>query len=64
MKKIILLFICIFCSTFFQAQSLKLEEIMKGNDFIGNLPENERWSLDGSTVYFEWNPTKEWGNST
>jgi dipeptidyl aminopeptidase/acylaminoacyl peptidase len=64
MKKILLLFICIFCSTFFQAQSLKLEEIMKGNDFIGNLPENERWSLDGSTVYFEWNPTKEWGNST
>ncbi len=64
MKKILLLFICIFCSTFFQAQSLKLDEIMKGNDFIGNLPENERWSLDGSTVYFDWNPTKEWGNST
>lgn len=64
MKKILLLFICIFCSTIFQAQSLKLEEIMKGNDFIGNLPENERWSLDGSTVYFDWNPTKEWGNST
>lgn len=37
---------------------------MKGNDFIGNLPENERWSLDGSTIYFDWNPTKEWGNST
>ena len=64
MKKILLLFICIFCSTTFQAQSLKLEEIMKGNDFIGNLPENERWSLDGSTIYFDWNPTKEWGNST
>lgn len=64
MKKILLLFICIFCSTFFQAQSLKLEEIMKGNDFIGNLPENERWSLDGSAIYFDWNPTKEWGNST
>ncbi|MFM2010214.1 MAG: hypothetical protein RLZZ479_605, partial [Bacteroidota bacterium] len=64
MKKILLLFICIFCSTIFQAQSLKLEEIMKGNDFIGNLPENERWSLDGSTIYFDWNPNKEWGNST
>ena len=64
MKKILLLFICIFCTTIFQAQSLKLEEIMKGNDFIGNLPENERWSLDGSTIYFDWNPSKEWGNST
>jgi dipeptidyl aminopeptidase/acylaminoacyl peptidase len=64
MKKNLLLFICIFCSTIFQAQSLKLEEIMKGNDFIGNLPENERWSLDGSTIYFDWNPTKEWGNLT
>ena len=64
MKKILLLFICIFWSTIFQAQSLKLEEIMKGNDFIGNLPENERWSLDGSTIYFDWNPNKEWGNST
>lgn len=64
MKKILLLFICIFCYTTFQAQSLKLEEIMKGNDFIGNLPENERWSLDGSTIYFDWNPNKEWGNST
>ena len=64
MKKSLLLFICIFCFTTFQAQSLKLEEIMKGNDFIGNLPENERWSLDGSTIYFDWNPTKEWGNST
>lgn len=64
MKKNILILICIFCSSFFQAQVLKLEEIMKGNDFIGNLPENERWSLDGTTIYFDWNPNKEWGNST
>ena len=64
MKKNILILICIFFSSFFQAQVLKLEEIMKGNDFIGNLPENERWSLDGTTIYFDWNPNKEWGNST
>lgn len=64
MKKNILILICIFCSSFFQAQVLKLEEIMKGNDFIGNLTENERWSLDGTTIYFDWNPNKEWGNST
>lgn len=64
MKKNILILICIFCSFISQAQVLKLEEIMKGNDFIGNLPENERWSLDGTTIYFDWNPNKEWGNTT
>lgn len=46
------------------SQSLKLEEIMKGNDFIGWSPENPRWSLEGQKVYFEWNPDKEWGSST
>ncbi|BDB57520.1 S9 family peptidase [Flavobacterium ammonificans] len=64
MKNNIVLLICILFSSFFQAQTLKMEEIMKGNDFIGNLPENERWSLDGITIYFDWNPNKEWGNST
>jgi hypothetical protein len=29
---------------------------MKGNAFIGVSPENERWSLDGQKVYFDWNP--------
>ncbi len=64
MKKNLLILICILFSSFFHAQTLKMEEIMKGNDFIGNLPENERWSLDGATIYFDWNPNKEWGNST
>ncbi|MGL5112416.1 MAG: prolyl oligopeptidase family serine peptidase [Flavobacterium sp.] len=54
-----------FLTTFFvQAQSLPLEEIMKGNDFIGWPPENPRWSVDGQKVFFEWNPKKEWGSST
>jgi dipeptidyl aminopeptidase/acylaminoacyl peptidase len=46
------------------AQQLKLEEIMKGNAFIGEQPENHRWSLDGTTVYFEWNPKNEIETST
>ena len=46
-------------ATFFvQAQQLALEEIMKGNDFIGWQPENPRWSLDGQKVFFEWNPNR------
>ncbi|MEY4963741.1 MAG: hypothetical protein RLZZ323_1060 [Bacteroidota bacterium] len=64
MKKNVLIFVFIFGFSYLQAQSLKLEEIMKGYDFIGNLPENERWSLDGTTIYFDWNPNKELGNST
>ena len=64
MKKNLLILISILFSSFFQAQTLKLEVIMKGNDFIGNLPENEKWSPDGTTIYFDWNPKKEWGNST
>ena len=47
-----------------KSQSLKLEEIMKGESFIGNQPTNGRWSLDGKKVYFEWNPKDELGSST
>jgi dipeptidyl aminopeptidase/acylaminoacyl peptidase len=46
------------------ASSLKIEEIMKGNEFVGFLPENIRWSVDGQTIYFDWNPNHELGNST
>lgn len=44
--------------------SLVLKEIMKGNEFIGNQPDNIRWSVDGSMIYFDWNPTNEPGTST
>ncbi len=37
---------------------------MKGNEFIGHQPENIRWNIDGSKIYFEWNPKNELGNST
>lgn len=54
----------VFSSIASQAQSLKLEEIMKGDAFIGNQPENPRWSLDGQKIYFEWNPKNEPGSTT
>jgi hypothetical protein len=34
------------------SQTLKLEEIMKGNAFIGAQPENERWSNRWTKKYF------------
>ncbi len=60
------LFSIIFFLTFFlvNSQNLQLEQIMKGDGFIGNQPDNQRWSIDGSTVYFDWNPKNEIGNST
>ncbi len=64
MNKKIILVICILFSITFQSQALKLEEIMKGNAFIGAQPESERWSLDGQKVYFDWNPNNELGTST
>jgi len=42
--------------------ALKLDEIMKGNEFIGFQPENIRWSIDGKTILFDWNPNNEPGN--
>ncbi len=46
------------------SQELRLDEIMKGDAFIGVQPSNERWSLDGKKIYFEWNPNNELGTST
>lgn len=51
-------------STTGSSQNLKLEEIMKGESYIGNQPTNGRWSLDGKKVYFEWNPKDELGANT
>ena len=47
-----LLALALLATSFIQARQLKLEEIMKGNDFIGWQPENPRWSLDGQKVFF------------
>lgn len=41
---------------------LELREIMKGPDFIGHLPENVHWSLDGKQILFDWNPQANPGN--
>lgn len=67
-KLVTIFFVCFGLSVTAQsvpnASSLVLKEIMKGNDFIGEQPDYFRWSVDGSTIYFEWNPTNEIGSST
>lgn len=54
----------IFFSFTSQSQVLQLEDIMKGDTFIGEQPFYGRWSLDSKKVYFEWNPNNELGAST
>jgi dipeptidyl aminopeptidase/acylaminoacyl peptidase len=62
MKKYCCFFLLLF--TFFgTAQNLRLEDIMKGDEFIGHQPDNHRWSIDGQTVLFDWNPNNEIDNS-
>lgn len=53
----------IFSSILF-SQNLQLEEIMKGNEFIGQQPSNPRWSVDGKSIYFDWNPKNDVGENT
>ncbi|WP_217495869.1 TolB family protein [Mangrovivirga cuniculi] len=38
--------------------ALKIEDFMKGENFVGFQPENIRWSNDSKRIHFEWNPEK------
>jgi len=40
------------------AQSLKLEEFMKGEEFIGFSPTSPYWSPDSKFIYFNWKKSK------
>jgi dienelactone hydrolase len=45
------------------SQTIRLEEIMKGEEFIGFSPQDIRWAIDNESVTFDWNPTGELGRS-
>lgn len=45
------------------SQTLRLEEIMKGEEFIGFSPQDIQWAIDNESVTFNWNPTGELGRS-
>ena len=36
------------------ASPLTIRQVMEGEDFVGHLPEDIRWSEDSRTVYFSW----------
>lgn len=50
MKKYLALFYFIPCSFFAQ---IELSEIMKGNEFIGHLPQNIRWEVSGEKICYD-----------
>lgn len=43
--------------------TLTVKEIMQGDDFVGHLPSDPYWSLDGKTIYFNWNPNGAFSDS-
>ena len=45
------------------AQVLSLEEIMRGEEWVGHSPVNLRWSNDSKTLYFDWNPENQAADS-
>lgn len=55
---LIYLFLCFSLTLSAQPQKnaspLTIEQIMQGEAFVGHLPEDIRWSEDGSTIYFSW----------
>lgn len=62
MKQTFALICCLITGTIL-AQTPPLQELMKGYDFVGYLPESPRWGIDGKHLYFDWNPKAEPGNS-
>ncbi len=59
---------CLFIINVVSAQEtniskLKIEDIMKGDDFIGHRPSNVFWGTDHSSIYFDWNPDMAFSDS-
>jgi dienelactone hydrolase len=62
MKLLLFVFLLFSYPLFSQLQNqsiLKLNEIMKGKDFIGYWPENVDWHVSGKQILFDWNPENE-----
>ncbi|HEX9826705.1 MAG TPA: S9 family peptidase, partial [Flavobacteriaceae bacterium] len=62
-------FFLVFASTISIAQvqnqsQLSIDQIMKGEDFVGYLPTNIEWADNSQDIYFSWNPDKDTIRST
>ena len=62
---ILLVLIASFCVAQNQNQSqLSIDQFMKGEDFVGYLPESIQWDDNSQDIYFSWNPDKDTIRST
>lgn len=43
---------------------LSIDQIMKGEDFVGYLPDRMEWADNSKNIYFSWNPDKDTIRST
>ncbi|AOW19689.1 S9 family peptidase [Urechidicola croceus] len=63
MKNIISLIVLLSAINFYSQinnqSQLTIDQIMKGESFIGYSPTNIFWSDDSKTIYFQWNPNGE-----
>lgn len=60
--KMVLVFLMIYIPGKLLSQNgspLTINQIMKGNDFVGYLPGNIHWSENSKDIYFSWNPDSE-----
>jgi acetyl esterase/lipase len=64
MNKFILIGLSVLLNRCVLLAQLDLKEIMKGHDFVGYLPENQRWNFNGTQIYFDANEDKELSYST
>ena len=62
MKKITFLLL-LSVNSFGQLTPLTVEKIMRDPKWIGVAPSNINWSDDGKTIYFNWNPDNNAGDS-
>ena len=66
MLRPLLLLTCLAGWAQLQAQridQLTVEKIMRDPKWIGSSPSNAQWSNDGQTLYFNWNPEVNPGDS-
>ncbi len=56
---VLVLFLHTMLSHIYCQDTLSLREIMKGESFVGYLPENIYWSDDSRNIYFSWNPQQD-----
>lgn len=54
---------CIIIAQKTNISKLSIQQIMKGNEFIGRQPSDIKWDISGKLFYFYWNPENAFSDS-